>query len=861
GNLRCVVQPEGVKALQTAGWVFSSNILSEQCFRYEYDGRNRMVIKQVPGAAAVYMVYDNRDRLVMTQDGNMRTPHKWLATKYDALNRPSITWQYTDGSGSSLKTILDAAAISPVYPNVTPAASTILTETHYDDYTGITLPTGMSASFLGSWDSYWLTASTTVFPYAEKPTKNSQITTKGLVTWTKAAILDSTNGFLLSLSIYDDKARVIQTQQQNITGGIDVTSTQYSWAGQPLVVVSSQQEKKGAAVQTTVSVTKISYDDLGRLVKTEQRQSNSKVGTGGMSNYATISQIGYDALGQVKRKELGKRRSGASLYTNTPLETQDYDYNIRGWLLGVNRDYARSKAYTDSANTATITTQTLSGEMFTESSMDIQSVIFPSHNYFGFDLGYDKTNNNLIGGKTYTAPQYNGNITGMVWKDAHDSKVRKYDYTYDATSRLTGANNAGEKLGDFQDGNISGADYSYDANGNMTIDKNKKIIQIVYNILNLPREIRVDGTAGKRTIRYYYDAGGNKLRKVTIDSTTQPAKQTVTTYIGGSVYQNDTLQFFGTGEGRARPDATDSFFVYDYFLKDHLGNTRMVITDDYNVSSPILETSSYYPFGLQQKGIGMTASGSLHNYKNTFQKQERNEDFGIDMYEFKYRMDDPQIGRFWQIDPKSDSFRYNSVYAFSENKVINAVELEGLESQWLLDLYKASQKPNVQKYSQAGNSAWSKTASLKLSVAAGTVGGKVEGMGVDIEVGANGPKASVTFTSGSKTDVAASLAGIGTEASTPFGSINIGTEAGIVQYTDGKSSVKMIGVEGKASLGPSKTVGDNSMLGTGSANTLNTTFAVGANIGIVGFEFSVNVYQAGKAAANTIGTIFSVVGN
>ncbi|HTN38893.1 MAG TPA: hypothetical protein VL053_17565, partial [Arachidicoccus sp.] len=240
-------------------------------------------------------------------------------------------------------------------------------------------------------------------------------------------------------------------------------------------------------------------------------------------------------------------------------------------------------------------------------------------------------------------------------------------------------NNAGEKLGDFQDGNTSGADYSYDANGNMTIDKNKKITQIVYNILNLPREIRVDGTAGKGTIRYYYDATGNKLRKVTIDSTTLPASRTVRTYIGGSVYQNDTLQFFGTSEGRARPDATDSFFVYDYFLKDHLGNTRMVITDDYNVSSPILETSSYYPFELMQKGIGLTATGGLHNYKNTFQKQEINEDFGVDIYEFKYRMDDPQIGRLWQIDPLADKYVYNSTYAFSENKVINGVELEGLE--------------------------------------------------------------------------------------------------------------------------------------------------------------------------------------
>jgi RHS repeat-associated protein len=89
---------------------------------------------------------------------------------------------------------------------------------------------------------------------------------------------------------------------------------------------------------------------------------------------------------------------------------------------------------------------------------------------------------------------------------------------------------------------------------------------------------------------------------------------------------------------------------------------------------------SYYPFGLQQKGISLEAQGNLHNWKNTFQKQEFNEDLGVDVYEFKYRMDDPQIGRFWSIDPLADKYVYNSTYAFSENKLTGYVELEGLEA-------------------------------------------------------------------------------------------------------------------------------------------------------------------------------------
>ena len=71
--------------------------------------------------------------------------------------------------------------------------------------------------------------------------------------------------------------------------------------------------------------------------------------------------------------------------------------------------------------------------------------------------------------------------------------------------------------------------------------------------------------------------------------------------------------------------------------------------------------------------------------KIKFQRQEfASTDFsdgsGIDMYEFKWRMHDPQIGRFWQVDPLSEEYVYNSTYAFSENKVIAHVELEGLEA-------------------------------------------------------------------------------------------------------------------------------------------------------------------------------------
>jgi hypothetical protein len=165
-------------------------------------------------------------------------------------------------------------------------------------------------------------------------------------------------------------------------------------------------------------------------------------------------------------------------------------------------------------------------------------------------------------------------------------------------------------LGDFRTSSLSpyataktdtAVDYHYDPNGNLTRDLNKDIGTlttdgIIYNHLNLPWQVSVRSATGtKGTITYIYDAAGTKLKKTTLDSVGN--LQTVTTYIGAFQYQGrqtlttgsipaDTLQFFGDEEGRVRlvsdtvGGVTVNSFKYDYFLKDHLGNTRMVLTDE-----------------------------------------------------------------------------------------------------------------------------------------------------------------------------------------------------------------------------------------------------------------------------------------
>ena len=56
-NLRFVLQPRGVQLINS-NWVITAAIANELGFRYEYDGRKRMIIKKMPGAGEVWMVYD-----------------------------------------------------------------------------------------------------------------------------------------------------------------------------------------------------------------------------------------------------------------------------------------------------------------------------------------------------------------------------------------------------------------------------------------------------------------------------------------------------------------------------------------------------------------------------------------------------------------------------------------------------------------------------------------------------------------------------------------------------------------------------------------------------------------------------------
>ncbi|MFT3750325.1 MAG: DUF6443 domain-containing protein [Agriterribacter sp.] len=651
GNLRCVMPPEAVQRLSLTSWNITVTLLNEYFFCYEYDQRNRMIMKKVPGvtpANAEFMVYDARDRLVISQDGKQRSAQVWVAYLYDALNRLVIKGFYVHSYlNKTFKTYLAEAAnaidypfsasTQPPYPNWS-----ILTQWGYDEYGTLPSGTGLTTSLDNTYTtSTYLNTTYNVSPlYAQQPVQSLQ--TKGMVTWMKILIYGTTS-YYHTVNIYDDKGRVIQTKSTNITGGTDITTTQYNWVGQPIRVVQKQQ-LAGSNAQTGITLTDISYDDLGRAAETRKKIQHTLVSSNALpAVWTSVNKNQYDALGQLKNKTMGNKRDASGNYTSGILSVQDYQYNIRGWLLSVNKDYTNAATNSD--------------------------------RYFALELGYEKDPS--LGGNG--SKQYNGNIGAMLWKSEGDQQRRKYNFTYDAASRLTAAvfgqyesgsgsgavfgttagvnysedgisydlngniktynrmgmrlNSSGYidnlsytyaygasnrlswvdetatgdngKLGDFKDGsNAAGtADYTYNANANITSDKNKDISSIEYW---RTRELIKIVTTSKGTISYTHDDLGNKLKKITVENPSAAnGNRTITTttlYLGGYVYESKTtspadpntpdyanrLLFAPMEEGRIRPQYnnastpnTPTGFVYDYFIKDHLGNTRMVLTDEY----------------------------------------------------------------------------------------------------------------------------------------------------------------------------------------------------------------------------------------------------------------------------------------
>ena len=593
--LRFVLQPEGVAQLpsmQNSATPLDQTFLEMWAFQYKYDQRHRMVEKKVPGGGLMYMVYDLRDRAVLTQDANQRTKNQWTFTKYDQLNRPVMTGIYTYNdpadathiaSRAEINGMVSTTVFAETFDGSSPYGYTTtntfpseniepLTVTYYDNYDFISLMSGFGydASAISGLPAQ---------PFSR---------VNGLVTGMQTKILN-TDTWLKSVTWYDDKYRLMQTLSSNHLNGTDRASMLLDFSGKVLVKTTTHIKDQSAPI---VIKEEFNYDHTGRLLA-----QYHQIGDGPKVN---LKEQNYNALGQLVEKNLYLKDDG------TYQQSVDYRYNIRGWLTHINN--------------AALTND---GGQTNDDGSD----------YFGFELKYD--NPSLVGG----AAQFNGNISESQWTTTGNTK-QSYAYSYDAVNRLTQAkyldwvnplNNDrfnevitsydrngnifglqrgrpsnlmddlgykyfgnrllnvtdnGDKVNGFVEGSNTEDDYAYDTNGNMVTDQNKLLTAtdaIQYNHLNLPSVVTRNTN---EKVVYIYDASGRKLRQKVHDVLGNIKK--VTDYDGSFIYQGDTLQFINHDEGRVVTKNGDK--EYQYHLKDHLGNVRLTFTTQ---SKPQSNTATF----------------------------------------------------------------------------------------------------------------------------------------------------------------------------------------------------------------------------------------------------------------------------
>ncbi len=694
GLLRYVISPEAVSQLDFSSTVNSSTpLIKNLCYYYGYDERKRLISKQLPGADVVYLVYDKRDHLVATQDGEQRGTYKWTITKYDILNRPILTGIWTTDAShnntASVKTIVDGSAAlfetrysgtgnvhgytCNSFPGTLTDQNLYNTVTYYDDYNA--LPAGYK---LTDYVISGITGFTTINSSSFESSAFNR--TLGKITGTKVKNLDD-NTWYSQANYYDKYGRVIQTKKINQLSNYDRISTDYEFDGRVLAVA---QEHFTSYMPGGLKVgERYVYDQAGRLLETyHQVQGHSEI---------MLSAMKYNEPGQMITKFLYAYDAAAT--NKYAMQQEDVRYNIRGWLTQMN----------DPENLGT--------------------------DYFGYLLNYDVNLTDLG-----VSPQFNGNISGMKWRDSRINLKQGSTYSYDAINRLKnvgykentgsgyvnstfkfnesgtdagikydhngnilttsrysetgslldnlvynysgnqliGINDLGSRTTGFIDGQAgdpsnagtpSTWEYKYNLNGGLKSDINAGITDIQYNYMNLPKTI----TKGSNTLQYTYDGSGLKIKNT---STTG----TVTNYIGSFVYEGNSLKYILTSEGMI--ECQNATYMYSIFLKDHLGNTRL----SFREGGLVNQVNNYYAFGM--KFVSNTYNyQSIADQKYLYNGKELESGFGVDWYDYGARFYDPQIARWTTIDPAIENGHNDyTPYAYVYNNPLLYLDPFGLDS-------------------------------------------------------------------------------------------------------------------------------------------------------------------------------------
>lgn len=477
---------------------------------------------------------------------------------------------------------------------------------------------------------------------------------------------------------YGKKGRVVQSHSSNLLGGWEHTYSSYTYAG------SAQQTKHVHTTngkQEVVEEYDYAYDHVGRLVKTTYSVNGS--------DKRELSVVDYDNYGRILLENImGK-------------DVVLHGYNVRNWPLSIESDnFKENLCYNQSNGSLYPRTSLFSGNISAQSwqcgnevkhgyhfTYNSQSMLTDSEysegdrlndgrGNYGESLSYDKMGNvqSLLRSGLLDDGSY-GLIDNLSY-NYHGNQLLKVD------DAAVGPYYQGAFH--FVDGADEAVEYEYDANGNLVRDLNKGIISISYDLNNQPRKIEYnDG----RNVSYLYDAEGSKLSvsyNLTAMSSAQPQMpvmqssnvasanvsngQKTIDYCGNIIYDgNETMILNNVGYALYDKDNTLSFH---YYLKDHLGNNRVVVSED----GEIEQVNDYYPTGAL---MASSKGGDTQRFKYNGKELDRIN--GLNWYGYGARNYDAAIVRWDGMDKLCEKYSPVTPYGYCLNRFLNYYDKIGNE--------------------------------------------------------------------------------------------------------------------------------------------------------------------------------------
>ncbi|MCI5058301.1 MAG: RHS repeat-associated core domain-containing protein [Flavobacteriales bacterium] len=262
-----------------------------------------------------------------------------------------------------------------------------------------------------------------------------------------------------------------------------------------------------------------------------------------------------------------------------------------------------------------------------------------------------------------------GNIKELI-RPAQGQAKDHLTYQYKLGGQLEYLNDFGDLTSGYTSDNVT-TNYSYDENGNMIFDPGKDV-EIKYNFLNLPDTI-VFGSGD--SILIFYNSEGEKYLKRSISSNGDVTEKI---YSAGIEYEDSDLDAIYFEEGRIID--VNGAYQYEYVIKDHLGNSRIMFSDldgnhEIDPSAEVLQESHYYPFGMTMDGPWQQIAGSENPYQ--FNGKEINKEFDLNWLDYGARWYDPSIARWHAVDPAAERFFAWSPYNYVLNNPVRLIDPDG----------------------------------------------------------------------------------------------------------------------------------------------------------------------------------------